>query len=175
MKHQEYICNLPTALKLHIKVGDIYEHAEIKTLYFKEPSINELRCSFAPVRNAFKQLQQSITQQQTEAQKEQDKNGENPLKHQNRTKEEARKLGYQMLEFIDGGDGEKLKNFQNEFKKYLVKGCCFTAPSLEKDTQLTMVETINDEVLEEILAMYLGYFLVFFILRNPKVMEEYIA
>lgn len=175
MKHQDYICNLPEPIVIHQKVNGSFENIKVERLYFKEPSINELRCSFAPVRNAFKQVQASITQFQREAQKEQDKNGENPLKHENRTKEEARKLGYQMLEFIDGGDCEKLKNFQNEFKKYLVKGCCFTAPSLEKDTQLRMVETINDEVLEEILAMYLGYFLVFFMLRNPNVMAEYMA
>lgn len=175
MIHQDYICNLPKPIIIQEKRNGSFQNIEVETLYFKEPSINELRSSFAPVRNAFKQLQQSITQQQRDTQKEQDKDGENPLKHQNRTQEEARKLGYQMLEFIDSGDGEKLKNFQNAFKVYLVKGCCFTAPSLEKDTQLTMAETISDEALEEILAMYLGYFLVFFILRNPQVMEKYIA
>lgn len=172
----EYICKLPVPIKFD---------TEIDALYFKEPSISQLRGDFKPVRGAFKKVMFSTTNLLPSKQNE--KESEEKSKKENRTYEEIQDEGYQVLEFIEVVGGEIEANFISEFKKFIVKRVCFKSSSLELDTIFTkadldmlFVKDSNGEMpyienFDEIFAMYLGYFLPFFSSMRPDKIKKNIA
>lgn len=178
----EYTCTLPMPLKAQVKVNGTYQHQDINILYFKEPSISQLKCDFRYTRNAFKKLQQSMSAEIKQAQDNQkeeveeeaeEKAGEKVL-----TEQEALKRGYPLLEMIDNADVDIYqKPLEEAFKVYLTKGSCFLAPSMDAENKLTKthIDTLDYDNFQAIFAVYLGFFLYFFILKNPEKMKELIA
>ena len=175
----EYTCTLPTPLKAQVKVNGTYQHQDIDILYFKEPSISQLKCDFRYTRNAFKKLQQSMSAAIKEAQDNQKKEEvEEKVEEKVLTEQEALKRGYPLLEMIDNADVDTYqKPLEEAFKVYLTKGSCFLSPSMDAENKLTKthIDTLDYDNFQAIFAVYLGFFLHFFILKNPEKMKELTA
>lgn len=180
----QYICKLPIPLKQEqVKFGGEWQHKDIDTLYFKEPSVAKLQCDFRYTRSAYKAIQNAIerpnknTEEGKKTQKKESAEEDDFLKNIGSDYEKASKRGYQMLELIDSADIELQDNFFRAFEVFLTKGSCFTTPQMENDNCIkqTTIELLEYANREEIFAMYIGFFLDFFILKNPEKMKKYIV
>lgn len=178
----QYICKLPTPIKaMQVQEGGQNKFIDVDTLFFKEPSVGKLKCDFRYTRNAFKkaykqamqELRESLQGHQENTTKKEIENVDDVI-----TEEKALMRGYEVLESLDSLDVDLYQiPLENAFKTFLTKGSCYKMAGMEEVNKLTMddIEAISDDNFEVIFAMYLGYFLDFFILRNPVQMKKYFA
>lgn len=172
----EYKCVLPEPiLNIAVKEGNETKFKTIDTLYFKEPSLSKLRCDFRHTREAFKRMSLALQDVLPKEAVEKKDKQENKQESKIETYEEVKARGFSYIEFIEYlKNPEFAEDLYNSFKIYLRKGSCYLTPQMEEENIVTatIVEELEEINLDTILALYIGFFLDYFILKYPQIKKK---
>jgi len=159
----KYFCNLITPIKIQVNVNGSWTYQEVEKVYFKEPSINEIRLKFDKVRPLAKKIFFELAQTQKEKAVQQEKEKpQTELEY-----EQVLEQGLGMIEFMELSL-ETFPLFMQAFKEFIGNGTVFIDPAMQTSLTSANILLLDVENFDNILAMYLGYFTLFFISRNQK-------
>jgi hypothetical protein len=163
----KYFCNLITPIKIQVNVNGSWTYQEVEKVYFKEPSINEIRVKFDKVRPLAKKLFLEISQMQKAVQEQKTVQQEKEKPQTELQYEEVLEQGLGMIEAMEISI-DTFPLFMQAFKEFIGNGTVFVDPAMQTSLTSANILLIDAENFDNILAMYLGYFTPFFMSRNPK-------
>lgn len=152
----QYTCTLPTPLKAQIKVGNKYEHAEIDTLYFKEPTARHCYISLKQIRGYFlKSLMQMQRQMSNQA-----LDGKMPVAKQEKNEEE---INAEAFLLIVSSDADVCAKFYNTIQEMLCNGLVFLDAEKTQGLKSSHLDTLDSEGLDKLIETYLDFFSTYFV------------
>ena len=163
----KYFCNLTTPIKIQVNVNGSWTYQELEKVYFKEPSINEIRLKFDKVRPLAKKLFLEISQMQKAVQEQKTVQQEKEKPQTELQYEEVLEQGLGMIEAMEISI-DTFPLFMQAFKEFIGNGTVFVDPAMQTSLTSANILLLDAENFDNILAMYLGYFTPFFISRNQK-------
>ena len=152
----EYTCTLPTPLKAQIKVGNKYEHAEIDTLYFKEPTARHCYIGLKQIKGYFMkcitQIQRQIPNQVLD--------GKTPVANQEGGEAEISAEAFLLFLSMDADICAK---FYNTMQQMFCNGLVFLDAEKTQELKSSHLDTLDVEGLDTLIETYLDFFSIYFI------------
>lgn len=147
----EYTCILPTPLKAQIKVGNGYEHAEIETLYFKEPTARHCYISLKQIKGFITKCAMQMSSDKKQEVKQQESDA---------------KFDAKSLLVIISLDADVCEKFYKTIQEMLCNNLVFLDPEKTQSFKSMHFDRLDVESLDKLIETYLDFFSTYFL---PKI------